>query len=60
VTFDCLCGEGALDDLLCNAADEEREEALFINNNNLLYYRAQTMVKQFLSTLHRIKQEDKL
>jgi hypothetical protein len=30
------------------------------NNNNLLYYSAKTMVKHFLSTLHRIKQEDKL
>jgi hypothetical protein len=30
------------------------------NNNNLLYYSAKTMVTHFLSTLHRIKQEDKL
>jgi hypothetical protein len=30
------------------------------NNNNLLYYSAKTMVKHFLSTLYRIKQEDKL
>jgi hypothetical protein len=33
---------------------------VFLNNNNLLYYSAKTMVKHFLSTLHHIKQEDKL